>query len=304
MSGWYGFIGVPTDVGNKACGAAEGPAALRAIGLVPRMGMVDRGDVRGPTYDGARDDTGSRSVRETAAWCTGVRNAVAGVLADGGTPVMVGGDHAMALGSVAAAAEHARRRGRNFFVLWFDAHPDFNTPETSPSGNTHGYPAALACGIGHPALLRVGAFTPLLRPDRLIQFGIRDIDTGERENLRRSGIEFHEMPAVRERGLAALVAHTINRIQAAGGGHVHVSFDIDALDPSVAPGVGTPVPDGLLLDECVDSLRLLGSSGLVQSLDIVEYAATRDQGNRTAHLVEHLLAGFMAGTEGKAAMVA
>ncbi|MBP7334435.1 arginase [Niveispirillum sp.] len=304
MSGWYGFIGVPTDVGNKACGAAEGPAALRAIGLVPRMGMVDRGDVRGPTYDGARDDTGSRSVRETAAWCTGVRNAVAGVLADGGTPVMVGGDHAMALGSVAAAAEHARRRGRNFFVLWFDAHPDFNTPETSPSGNTHGYPAALACGIGHPALLRVGAFTPLLRPDRLIQFGIRDIDAGERDNLRRSGIEFHEMPAVRERGLAALVAHTINRIQAAGGGHVHVSFDIDALDPSVAPGVGTPVPDGLLLDECVDSLRLLGASGLVQSLDIVEYAATRDQGNRTAHLVEHLLAGFMAGTEGKAAMVA
>lgn len=304
MSGWYGFIGVPTDVGNVACGAAEGPAALRAIGLPRRMGMVDRGDVQGPAYDGARDETGSRSVNETAAWCTSVRNAVSGVFADGGLPVMMGGDHAMALGSVAAAAEHARRQGKNFFVLWFDAHPDFNTPDTSPSGNTHGYPAALACGIGHPALLRVGAFTPLLRPDRLVQFGIRDIDEGERANLRRSGIEFHEMPAVRERGLAALVAHTISRIQAAGGGHVHVSFDIDALDPSIAPGVGTPVPDGLNLEEAVESLRLLGQSGLVQSMDIVEYAATQDHGNRTAHVVEHLLAGLMAGRQGQTAMVA
>lgn len=304
MSGWHGFVGVPTDVGNTGCGAAAGPAALRALGLPRCLGLVDRGDVRGPAYDGTRDATGSRSVQETADWCAGVRDAVAGVLADGGLPVMVGGDHAMALGSVAAAADHARRLGRNFFVLWFDAHPDFNTPETSPSGNTHGYPAAVACGIGHPALLRVGAFTPLLRPDRLVQFGIRDIDTGERENLRRAGIEFHEMPAVRERGLPALVAHTISRIQAAGGGHVHVSFDIDALDPSVAPGVGTPVPDGLLLDESVRALRLLGASGLVHSLDVVEYAATQDQGNSTAHVVEHLLAGFLAGQRGQAALVA
>lgn len=304
MNGWYGFIGVPSDVGNVACGAAEGPAALRAAGLPRRLGLVDRGDVHGPDYDGQRDGTGSRSVRETAAWCTGVRNGVADIFAAGGMPLMVGGDHAMALGSVAAAAEHARRSGRNFFVLWFDAHPDFNTPETSPSGNTHGYPAALACGIGHPTLLRVGAFTPLLRPDRLIQFGIRDIDAGERENLQRSGIEFHEMAAVRERGLAALVAHTIARIQAAGGGHVHVSFDIDALDPSVAPGVGTPVPGGLMLDECVEALRLLGASGLVQSMDVVEFAARHDQADRTARVVEQLLTGFLSAQRGRTAMVA
>ncbi|MFV3130264.1 arginase [Niveispirillum sp. KHB5.9] len=304
MSAWYGFIGAPTDVGNVGCGAAEGPAALRAAGIPARLGLIDRGDVRGPAYDGGRDATGSRSVAETAAWCTGVRNAVTGMLNDGGLPVMVGGDHAMALGSIAAAADHARREGKNFFVLWFDAHPDFNTPETSPSGNTHGYPAALACGIGHPALLRVGAFTPLLRPDRLVQFGVRDIDAGERDNLRRTGIEFHEMEYVRERGLAALVAHTISRIHAAGGGHVHVSFDIDALDPTVAPGVGTPVPGGLMLDEAIESLHLLGGSGLVRSLDIVEYAAPHDQGNRTAQVVEKLLAGFMAGRQGEAALVA
>lgn len=304
MSAWYGFIGVPTDVGNVACGAAEGPAALRAHGLPRRMGLVDRGDVQGPAYDGSRDATGSRSVAETASWCDGVRDAVAGVFADGGFPIMAGGDHAMALGSIAAAAAHARAAKQPLYVLWFDAHPDFNTPETSPSGNTHGYPAAAACGIGHPALLKVGAFTPLLRPDRLVQFGIRDIDAGERANLQRSGIEFHEMDYVRERGLAALVAHTISRIQAAGGGHIHVSFDIDALDPTVAPGVGTPVPGGLTLPECVAALRVLGQSGLVRSLDIVEYAATQDEGAATALVVEQLLAGFMAGQAQERALVA
>jgi arginase len=304
MSGWYGLVGAPTDVGNVACGAADGPAALRAMGLARRLGLVDRGDVRGPAYDGRRDATGSRSVAQTAAWCTAVRDGVAGVLADGGVPVMVGGDHAMALGSIAAAAAHASREGRPFYVLWFDAHPDFNTPETSPSGNTHGYPAALACGIGHPSLLSVGAFSPLIRPDRLVQFGIRDIDVGERANLLRSGIEFHEMAYVREKGLEALVAHTISRIQAAGGGHVHVSFDIDALDPEVAPGVGTPVPDGLSLAEAVGAMRLLGRSGLVGSLDVVEFAAPHDRCGATALAVEQILAGFMAGRAGKRALVA
>lgn len=304
MSGWYGLVGVPTDVGNVDCGAAEGPGALRAMGLPRRMGMVDRGDVRGPVYDGRRDATGSRSVRESVAWCAAARDGVAGVLADGGFPVMLGGDHAMALGSIAAAAAHARAEGRNFFVLWFDAHPDFNTPETTPSGNTHGYPAALACGIGHPDLLSVGAFTPLIRPDRLIQFGIRDIDAGERANLLRIGVEFHDMEAVRERGLEALVAHTIARIQAAGGGHVHVSFDIDALDPTAAPGVGTPVAGGLMPAESVGAMRLLGASGLVRSLDIVEFAPRHDRDGMTALAVEQVLAGFMAGRAGQRALVA
>ncbi|MFV3074551.1 arginase [Niveispirillum fermenti] len=304
MSGWYGLVGAPTDVGNVDCGAAEGPGALRAMGLPRRMGMVDRGDVRGPAYDGRPDATGSRSVRETAAWCAAVRDGVAGVLADGGFPLMLGGDHAMALGSIAAAAAHARQEGRNFFVLWFDAHPDFNTPETTPSGNTHGYPAALACGIGHPDLLSVGAFTPLIRPDRLIQFGVRDIDAGERANLLRIGVEFHEMDAVREKGLEALVAHTIARIQAAGGGHVHVSFDIDALDPAAAPGVGTPVSGGLTPAETVGAMRLLGASGLVRSLDIVEFAPRHDRDGMTALTVEQVLAGFMAGRTGQRALVA
>lgn len=297
-AGWYGFIGAPTDVGNVACGAAQGPAALRGTGLLRRMashGLVaDLGDVHGPDYDGTKDETGSRSVTETAAWCASVRDRVAHVLATGGFPVLAGGDHAMALGSVAAASAHAKAAGQPLYVLWFDAHPDFNTPETSPSGNTHGYPAATACGYGHPELLRVGAFTPLLRADRLVQFGIRDIDDGERANLRRAGVEFHEMDAVKQKGLEALVAHTISRIKAAGGGYVHVSFDLDVLDPAFAPGVGTPVPDGVALNDAVAAMRLLGASGLVGSLDIVEYAATRDSNDLTALAFEHLLTSFVA----------
>ncbi|WP_051329996.1 arginase family protein [Niveispirillum irakense] len=300
---WYGVVGAPTDVGHVGCGAAAGPAGLRAAGLMRRLGQVglvaDMGDVAGPAYDGAVDVSGCRSVAETASWCGAVRDRVGRVLAAGGFPIMMGGDHSLALGSIAAASAHARAQGRAFHVLWFDAHPDFNTPETSPSGNTHGLPAATACGLGHPLMLSVGAFTPLLLPAHLEQFGIRDVDPGERANLRAASVRFHEMPAVRAQGLPALVGAALARIAAAGGGHVHVSFDLDVLDPAVAPGVGTPVPGGLDLPSAEIAMRMLGASGLIGSLDLVEFAAGHDREGRTASAAERLLTGFIAARNGR-----
>jgi arginase len=302
---WHAFIGAPTDVGNFACGAAEGPRALRDFGLLRclrQVGLVaDMGDVEGPSYDGASDASGCRSLASTVAWCAAVRDLVARTLGAGGRPLLVGGDHSMALGSIAAASAYARARGWPFYVLWFDAHPDFNTPDTSPSGNTHGFPAAAACGFGHPEMVGLGGFVPLLEPGRLYQFGIRDIDRGEMANLRQAGVCAHDMQAVRTHGLERLVRQTLDAINAAGGGYVHVSFDLDALDPADAPGVGTPVPGGLSLSEASAALRILGASGLVRSFDLVELAADRDSEGRTCMAAERLLTAYLSRHEQAAA---
>ncbi len=297
-TGWFGLIGAPTDVGHTDCGAAQGPAALREAGLLRRLAgaalVADMGDVTGPAYEGAAGPDGSRNLAQTAAWCAAVRDRVARVLATGGTPLLLGGDHAMALGSVAASAAYAARLGRPLHLLWVDAHPDFNTPETSPSGNTHGLPAASICGLGAPELLAVGAFTPLVPPGRLTQIGVRDIDPGEAANLARAGVCLHPMKAVRQRGMPALLADLLERVRAENA-LLHVSFDLDVLDPALAPGVGSPVPDGLDRESALAALRLLGDSGLVMALDLVELAPRHDREGQTAELAMALLTGFLAG---------
>jgi arginase len=297
-TGWFGLIGAPSDVGHTGCGAAQGPGAMRDAGLLRRLGraalVADMGDVTGPTYDGAAGADGSRNLMQTADWCRAVRDRVGRVLATGGTPLLLGGDHAMALGSVAASAAHAARLGRPLHLLWIDAHADFNTPETSPSGNTHGLPAASICGLGPAALLNVGAFTPLVPPSRLIQIGVRDIDPGEALNLARAGVQPYGMATVRQRGILPLLTDLLQRVRA-DNGLLHVSFDLDVLDPSLAPGVGSPVPDGLDTDSAQAALRLLGDSGLVTAFDLVELAPRHDRNGQTLDLSIGLLAAFLQG---------
>ncbi|HYC05540.1 MAG TPA: arginase [Azospirillaceae bacterium] len=308
---WFGLVGGPTEVGNVGCGAAEGPKVLRAAGLETRLraqgvAVRDMGDVTGPSYDGSVDSDACRSLEATAAWCAEVRDACAHVLAEGGVPVMLGGDHSLGLGSVAAAGVHARARGVPLYVLWFDAHPDFNTPETSPSGNTHGLPAAAACGLGSPDLTGICGPVAALDPTRLFQFGIRSVDPGERDNLLRHGVTFHDMDDLRREGLVALVGRVLDRARAEDA-HVHVSFDMDGLDPIHAPGVGTPVADGMDLDEVLAAMDLLGRSGLVGSFDLVEFAPCRDQGGATLASALRLLERFAvaaAGVEAVPAQVA
>jgi len=309
---WYGLVGAPADVGNFRCGAAQGPDRLREAGLVERLArhgvrVEDQGNVAGPTYDGIVDHARCRSLAATAAWCASVRDACSRVLGDGGMPLLIGGDHSLVLGSIAASAAKAKDEGRPLWLFWFDAHPDFNTPETTPSGNTHGLPAASACGIGHPAMLSVGAFTPLLSPRNLHQFGIRDVDSGERANLVAAGVNFHEMPAVRQHGLSELVARALEAARRADA-LVHVSFDMDGLDPSIAPGVGTPVPNGLMLDEAQAAVALIGESGLLCGFDLVEFAPERDQRDKTAlaalALLDALTAAVARGNAARRARVA
>lgn len=301
-TGWFGLIGAPTDVGHTDCGAAQGPAALREAGLLRRLAgtalVADMGDVTGPAYDGTTGPDGSRNLAQTAAWCAAVRDRVARVLVTGGTPLLLGGDHAMALGSVAASAAYAARLGRPLHLLWVDAHPDFNTPETSPSGNTHGLPAASICGLGAPELLAVGAFTPLVPPGRLTQIGVRDIDPGEAENLARAGVQPLGMGMVRQHGITPLLADLLQRVKAENG-LLHVSFDLDVLDPAIAPGVSSPVPDGLDAASARVALALLGDSGLVTALDLVELAPRHDRDGQTLDLSIGLLTDFLQG-EGRA----
>lgn len=297
-TGWFGLVGAPTDVGHTDCGAAQGPGLMRDAGLLRRLGraalVADMGDVAGPAYDGAAGTDGSRNLAQTADWCRSVRDRVARVLATGGTPLLLGGDHAMALGSVAASAAHAARLGRPLHLLWIDAHADFNTPATSPSGNTHGLPAAAICGLGPAALLDVGAFTPLVPPTRLTQIGVRDIDPGEAENLARAGVQPLGMGMVRQRGIVPLLSDLLQRVRAENG-LLHVSFDLDVLDPGIAPGVGSPVPDGLDAASARAALGLLGGSGLVTALDLVELAPRHDRDGQTLNLSIGLLTAFLQG---------
>jgi len=304
-TGWFGLIGAPTDVGHTRCGAAQGPEAMRDAGLMRRLGraalVADMGDVTGPAYDGVAGADGSRNLMQTADWCRSVRDRAGRVLATGGTPLLLGGDHAMALGSVAASAAHATRLGRPLHLLWIDAHADFNTPETSPSGNTHGLPAASICGLGPAVLLNVGAFTPLVPPSRLTQIGVRDIDPGEALNLARAGVQPYGMATVRQRGILPLLTDLLQRVRA-DNGLLHVSFDLDVLDPSLAPGVGCPVPDGLDTDSAQAALRLLGDSGLVTALDLMELAPRHDRDGQTLDLSIGLLVAFLKGEQRDAAM--
>lgn len=304
-TGWFGLVGAPTDVGHTGCGAAQGPGAMRDAGLLRRLGqaalVADMGDVSGPAYDGAVGADGSRNLTQTADWCACVRDRVARVLAMGGMPLLLGGDHAMALGSVAASAAHAARLGRPLHLLWIDAHADFNTPETTPSGNTHGLPAAAICGLGPAELLKVGAFTPLVSPQRLTQIGVRDIDPGEALNLARAGVQPHGMGAVRQHGIIPPLTALLQRVRAENG-LLHVSFDLDVLDPGLAPGVGSPVPDGLDAESADATMRLLGDCGLVTAFDLVELAPRHDRGGRTLDLSVGLLCAFLQGDRREAAM--
>jgi arginase len=297
-TGWFGLIGAPTDVGHTGCGATEGPGAMRDAGLMRRLGRValvaDLGDVAGPAYDGSAGADGSRNLRQTADWCRAVRDRAARVLATGGTPLLLGGDHAMALGSVAASAAHAARLGRPLHLLWIDAHADFNTPQTSPSGNTHGLPAASICGLGPSELLDIGAFIPLVSPSRLTQIGVRDIDPGEALNLARAGVQPLGMATIGQHGIIPLLTDLLRRVQA-DHGLLHVSFDLDVLDPHLAPGVGSPVPDGLDATSAQAALRVLGDSGLVTAFDLVELAPRHDQQGQTLDLSIGLLCAFLQG---------
>ncbi len=287
------LIGAPTDIGAGHRGGSMGPEALRVAGIqaaLRRRGfeVADWGNLSGPGNPNAAPVDGYRHLAETAAWCKGVRDTVYEALRTGNFPILLGGDHSLAIGSIAALARHCAGEDKPLSVLWLDAHADFNTPEASPSGNLHGMPVAVVAGYGPAQLTDLGPAKPMLDAARIIQVGIRSVDSVEKRKVVESRLVVYDMRQIDEIGMRETMDRVLTRLRAAGG-HLHVSFDVDFLDPGIAPGVGTTVPGGPTYREAQLCMEMIYESGLMASLDLMELNPAYDDRNRTAELVVELV---------------
>jgi len=286
------LIGVPTDVGAGHRGARMGPDALRIAGLGEALAargvdVVDTGNVQGPPNPWTGPVEGYRHLDEVVAWNRAVMDATAAELEKRRLPIMMGGDHCLAMGSITAVARHCRRTGRKLRVLWLDAHSDFNTSAVTPSGNIHGMPVACLCGIGPDALTKLGGESPAITPAMVRQIGIRSVDPEEKKLIKDHKVDVYDMRYIDEVGMKRTVEAALEGVDA--GTHLHVSFDVDFLDPSIAPGVGTTVPGGPNYREAQLVMEMIADTGLMGSLDIVELNPVLDRRNRTAKLTVDLV---------------
>jgi arginase len=286
------LIGVPTDIGAGARGASMGPQALRVAGLAEallRRGLEveDMGDLSGPRTPGTAPVDGFRHLQEVADWNRSTHDAVYAELQRGRLPIMMGGDHCLGIGSVSAVARHCRDTGKELLVLWLDAHSDFNTRLLTPTGNIHGMPVACLCGHGPDILTSIGGQVPAIRHDQVHQVGIRSVDDGEREFLHEAGIEVYDMRYIDEMGMRVTMERVLAGVD--DSVHLHVSFDVDFLDPSLAPGVGTTVPGGPTYREAQLCMEMIADSGRLGSLDIVELNPALDIRNQTADMAVDLV---------------
>lgn len=286
------LIGAPTDIGAGARGASMGPEALRVAGLVAVLqaqGLTvhDRGNLSGPANPWRPPQGGYRHIEEVAAWNHSLHGAVLDELRAGHLPIVLGGDHCLGLGSISAVARHCRERHKKLRVLWLDAHADFNTAALTPSGNLHGMPVALLCGLGPPELTGIGGHTPAIRPQDIRQIGIRSVDAGEKRLVHEHGLEVFDMRYIDEMGMR----HTMEQALAGvdGDTHLHVSFDVDFLDPEIAPGVGTTVRGGPTYREAQLCMEMIADTGRLASLDVMELNPALDVRNRTAELAVDLV---------------
>ena len=290
------LIGAPIDSGQRYPGCLMGPSAYRVAGLASAIrdlghGVEDWGDLALPALRPAPcPNPAVHSLPETIGWTEVLADRTDDALSQGGLPIILGGDHSLALGSVAGAAAYAKRQGRPLFLLWLDAHSDFHTPLTTTSGNLHGTPVAYVAG-------RDGfdAFPPFpapIPPQNICLYGIRSVDPAEHAALLIHDIAINDMRVLDEAGIVAPLRAFLDRVRAAGG-MLHVSLDVDFLDPSIAPAVGTTVPGGTTFREAHLVMELLHESALVTSLDLVELNPFLDERGRTARLMVDLVASLM-----------
>ena len=288
------LIGAPVDSGKRRTGCLMGPDALRTAGLAEALRdlghrVEDSGNLTPEPYDPESGDGDLHKPRETAGWTARLIAAAEAAVARG-LPIFLGGDHALSLGSVAGVANHAARTGRPLFVLWLDAHSDYHTPQTTDSGNLHGTPLGYVTG-------RDGfdGFPPVANPvpqENICLLGLRSVDAAERAALERTAIHRHDMREIDERGIARPLAAFLDRVSAANG-LLHVSLDVDFLDPTFAPAVGTTVPGGATLREGHLVMEMICDSGLMSSLDLVELNPFLDERGRTAQLLVDLTASAL-----------
>jgi arginase len=287
------IIGVSLDLGGNRRGVDMGPSAFRIAGLGERLTalgvpVVDEGDVVAPIPETkALGDPSKKYIREIARVCEKLYKTSLTALEKGGFPLVLGGDHSLASGSVAATADFLRREQKPLGLIWVDAHGDMNTPSSSGSGNVHGMPLASLLGPEPAELSRIGGFSPKVLPRHTVLIGIRNLDEREKEIVRDSRVHVFTMKDIDRAGIATVTEQAI-ALASAGTGGIHVSFDLDVCDPSIAPGVGTPVKGGLDYREAHMLMEIVADSGLLRALDLVEVNPILDVRNTTAILGSEL----------------
>jgi arginase len=286
------LIGAPTDVGAGHRGASMGPEALRVAGLVEALrdrglDVVDTGNLAGPFNPWQPPDDGYRHLEQVVDWNRAVMDAFARELGAGRVPVLLGGDHCLGVGSITAVARHCRETGKKLRVLWLDAHADFNTSDVTPSGNVHGMPVACLCGLGPRALTHLGGDAPAMAAADIRQIGIRSVDPGEKKLVKEYGLDVYDMRYIDEVGMKRAMEEALEGVD--DDTHIHVSFDVDFLDPGIAPGVGTTIPGGPTYREAQLVMEMIADTGRMGSLDIVELNPAFDDHNRTGKLAVDLV---------------
>jgi arginase len=292
------IIGVSLDLGGNRRGVDMGPSAFRIAGLGERltalgMRVVDEGDLVAPIPEiKAAGDPQKKYIHEITRVCEQLYTAALSVLEQGAIPVVLGGDHSLAAGSVAATAQHARKSGARIGAIWVDAHADMNTPASSGSGNVHGMPLAALLGQEPLELAGIGGFMPKLLPGNTVLIGVRNLDEREKVIVRDSGVRVFTMKDIDRGGIAAVIEQSL-AFAGDGTSGVHVSFDLDVCDPAIAPGVGTPVKGGLDYREAHMLMEIIADSGLLRALDLVEVNPILDDRNMTAILGVELAASAL-----------
>jgi len=294
MSKRIAIIGVPIDLGANRRGVDMGPSALRVTGLAGQLqalGLIveDRGDVHVPLPEEV--EIGEKSRRYAKAIqdvCERLFEKSLAALRDGCLPIVLGGDHSLAMGSIAATSRFYRDQGKKIGVIWFDAHGDMNTPESTDSGNVHGMPLAHVLGLGDAGLAGIGGFSGKVAAENCVLVGIRDLDDREKRQIQSSGVRVITMKDIDLRGKAAVMEEAMAAASSGTAG-IHVSFDIDACDPSVAPGVGTPKKGGLSYREAHLALEMIADSGRLLAMDLVEVNPIFDDRNHTAEFGAELI---------------
>jgi arginase len=286
------MIGAPTDAGASDRGSSMGPEALRVAqlgeALVNRgLQVIDRGNLNGPHNPWQQPAGGYRHLAEVTEWNRLVHDAVYAELKQGNLPVLLGGDHCLGIGSISAVARHCRELGKKLRVFWLDAHADFNTSELSPSGNIHGMPVACLCGFGPPQLTEMSGRRPALQASWIRQIGIRSVDPLEKRFVHEQGLEVFDMRYIDEHGMRETMAHALLGLD--DDTHLHVSFDVDFLDPEIAPGVATTIPGGPSYREAQLCMEMIADTGRMASLDVMELNPALDVRNKTALLAVDLI---------------
>jgi arginase len=285
------IIGVPMDLGQARRGVDMGPSAIRYAGVVERLEAIghevtDEGDIQVRVAKGSEMmQTNLKNLNEVRIGNTKLADKVHEVVTQGKFPLVLGGDHSIAIGTLAGISD----RYENLGVIWYDAHADLNTDTTSPSGNIHGMPLAVSLGLGHDELVNIRGFAPKVKPENIVIIGARSIDPGERELVKERGIKVYTMHEIDRIGMTAVVEDAIHYLKSRKVDGVHLSLDLDGLDPLYTPGVGTPVPGGITYRESHLAMEMLEESGLITSAEFVEVNPILDERNKTADVAVALM---------------